>query len=185
MMLGLRVPIFGTGFVNGLWISFIGWFLNSAALMSYRQLLVRQTLENVPVTRLMQTGFKSVPPDLPVDKLVEEYFLHNDQRGFPVVAADRLIGMVCLEDVRKLEHNVWSHRIVRDIMTPTGALIQASPQDDVQHALSLLGHGKINQIPVVDNGRVSGLIRREDILKWLSLYEHAGAATAAASGQSR
>lgn len=185
MMLGVRIPIFGTGFVGGLWISFIGWFLNNAALMSYRQLLIKESLEDLPVTRLMQTGFKVVPPDLPVDRLVDEYFLHSDQRGFPVVAGDRLIGMACLEDVRKIERGAWPSRIVRDIMTPAGSLMQVGPRDDVHKALSLLGEGKVNQLPVVDDGQVRGLVRREDILKWLSLYESTDARTALALEQGR
>ncbi len=41
MSLGLRVPYFGTGVVSGVWIALIGWFLNNAAMMSYRQLLAR------------------------------------------------------------------------------------------------------------------------------------------------
>jgi Zn-dependent protease len=41
MALGLRVPYFGTGVLSGVWIALIGWFLNNAALMSYRQLLAR------------------------------------------------------------------------------------------------------------------------------------------------
>lgn len=186
MMLGLRVPVFGTGFVGGLWISFIGWFLNSAALLSYRQLLVKESLENVPAARLMQTGFMVVPPDLPVDRLVDDYFLHSDQRGIPVVAGDRLAGMVCLEDVRKIERCAWPHKRVREIMTPASALVQVAPQEDAHHVLSLLGERKFNQIPVVDGGQVRGLIRREDILKWLSLYEHPdGGAAAPAMGHGR
>ncbi|HEY0846445.1 MAG TPA: site-2 protease family protein [Noviherbaspirillum sp.] len=179
MMLGIRVPVFGTGFIGGLWISFIGWFLNNAALMSYRQLIIKESLENVPVTKLMQTGFKVVPPDLPVDRLVDDYLLHSDQRGFPVVAGDRLIGMVCLEDVRKQERRTWPFRAVRDIMTPASSLRHVMPQDDVHKALTLLGDGRINQIPVVEDGVVRGLVRREDVLKWLALYENADARTAA------
>lgn len=171
MMLGIRVPVFGTGFVGGLWISFIGWFLNSAALVGYRQLLIKESLDNVPVTRLMQTGFMVVPPDLPVDRLVDDYFLHSAQRGLPVVAGDRLVGMVCLEDVRKLDRAAWPYKSVREIMTPAGKLKQAGPQDDVPHVMSLLSEARVNQIPVVDDGRVRGLVRREDILKWLALYE--------------
>lgn len=185
MMLGFRVPVFGTGFVGGLWISLIGWFLNNAALVSYRQLLIRESLEHVPVSSVMQTGFSSAPPDLPVDMFVEEYFLHSDQRGFPIIAGDRLIGMVCLEDIRKLDRSLWPARTVRDIMTPAASLIRISPQDDVFNALSLLGESKVNQIPAIENGQVRGLIRREDILKWLSLYANADLKTAVASAQSR
>jgi len=171
MMLGMQVPIFGTGFIGGLWISFIGWFLNYAARMSYRQLLTKESLENVPITRLMQTEFASVAPELPIDRFVEDYVLHNAQRGFPVVEHGRLIGMACMEDLRKLERDIWPVRRVRDIMTPASDLIQVDRQDNVFKAMSLLGQGQVNQIPVVENGQVWGLIRREDILKWLSLYE--------------
>ncbi|HYD80286.1 MAG TPA: site-2 protease family protein [Paucimonas sp.] len=183
MMLGLRVPVFGTGFVGGLWISFIGWFLHSAASLGYRQLLIKESLENVPVARLMQTGFKSVPPDLPVDRLVEDYVLHSDQRGFPVTGSDRLLGMVCLEDVRKIERRAWPYKAVHDIMTPTSSLVSVGPQDDVHQALSLLGKHRINQIPVMEDGKMHGLIRREDIMKWLSLYEDVDARLTLATGK--
>jgi Zn-dependent protease len=42
MILGLRVPVFGAGAANGLWLAFIGWFLHSAAVASYRQVLPRE-----------------------------------------------------------------------------------------------------------------------------------------------
>jgi Zn-dependent protease/CBS domain-containing protein len=185
MMLGFRVPVFGTGFVSGLWISLIGWFLNNAALASYRQLVIRESLQNIPVSRLMQTGFSSAPSNLPVDRFVEEYFLHSGQRGFPIVEEDRLLGMVCLEDIRKIERGAWPKHTVRDIMTPVASLIQAHPQDDMTKVLSLFGEGRINQIPVVENGRVRGLIRREEILNWLALNDNADPKMAAALAQGR
>lgn len=185
MMFDFRVPVFGTGFANGLWIALIGWFLNNAALAGYRQLLIRQSLEHVPVSSLMQTEFSVVPPDFPVDRFVEQYFLHSDQRGFPVVAGDRLVGMVCLEDIRKLDRKAWPTVTARDIMTPVESLIRISPQEDGYKALSLLGQSKVNQIPVVENEQPKGLVRREDILKWLSLGENAELRIAAALGQGR
>ena len=183
MMLGLRVPVFGSGFVGGLWISFIGWFLHNAALLGYQQLVVKESLGDIPVTRVMQTGFMTVPPDLPVDRLVDDYFLHSPQRGLPVQGSDRLLGMVCLDDVRKLDRKRWPYTTVREIMTPSSALVQVGPQDDMHKALTLLGEGDVSQIPVVENGRVRGLVRREDILKWIALYVSPDAGMTISSSQ--
>lgn len=180
MMLGVRVPVFGTGFIGGLWISFIGWFLYSAALVSYRQLVLRESLHDVPVSRLMQTTLQGVPPDLPLDRLVDEYLLHSDQRAFPVIHDGRLAGIVCLDDVRKVERGAWPARVVADIMTPRSALVEVAPQDDAHKALGLLGEARVNQIPVIEQGQLRGLIRREDLLKWLALYANLDRRTASA-----
>ncbi len=170
MLFGARVPIFGTGPVNGLWLAFIGWFLNNAALMSYRQLLVREALEDVPVSRVMQSSFVSVNPAMSVSALVDERLLHSDQRAFPVVENDRFIGLVCLHDIRKMPRDAWSNTRVSDIMTPAASLTQVAPRDDTAEAMHILSQRGFNQLPVVENGEIRGLIRREDILKWLSLY---------------
>src|SRR5690606_36047103 len=66
MALGVRVPFFGTGVLGGLWLALIGWFLNNAAVMSYRQLLVRESLGDVKVARLMNPSVQDVSPQLSV-----------------------------------------------------------------------------------------------------------------------
>lgn len=170
MMLGLRVPFFGTGFINGMWLALIGWFLNNAALMSYRQLLIKEWLEDVPVTRLMLTNFLRVAPSLPVQKLVDEHLMPSGQRAFPVEENGRFLGIVCLHDLPKRPRQDWSTSTVGEIMTPTDSLITLAPDQDANDALALLGKHGVNQLPVVRNGQVLGLLRREDILKWLSLY---------------
>jgi Zn-dependent protease len=37
MAFGLRIPVLGSGLLNGIWLAFIGWFLNSAASQAYRR----------------------------------------------------------------------------------------------------------------------------------------------------
>jgi Zn-dependent protease/CBS domain-containing protein len=170
MILGVRVPIFGTGLIGGLWLAFIGWFLNNAALMSYQQLLVREALEHVPVSRLMRKQFDTVAPGLAVSTLVEEHIMGTEQRAFPVLAQNRLVGMVCLQDVRKVPRERWPERRVEDIMTPADRVAAVKPEDDAAEAMVVLTRRGVNQLPVVERGRVVGLLRREDILRWLSLY---------------
>jgi Zn-dependent protease/predicted transcriptional regulator len=174
MILGARLPFFGGGLVGGLWVAFIGWFLNNAAALSYRQLVIREALRDVPVSRLMLTQLATVPPDLSVSALVDRYLLGSDQRAFPVVADGRLEGMVCLREVRKLDRAAWDRTAVRDIMISADKLAFASPHEDAGEVLSRLASKDLNQLPVVENGRVRGLVRREDILKWLALYADLG-----------
>lgn len=169
MMLGVRVPFFGTGLLSGVWLAFIGWFLNQAALMSYRQLLVRESLDDVPVSRVMQSQFTTVSPDMTVSQLVDEHLLHSDQRAYPVVDGEMLVGLVCLEDVRKVGRDAWQQTRVAGIMTPAASLAQIAPTEDTSDALTTLTNRGVNQLPVVENGRVRGLVRREDILRWLAL----------------
>ncbi len=170
MMLGLRVPIFGGGFANGLWLALIGWFLNNAAVVSYRQLLVHQSLEDVPVLRLMHTRFERVTPQLSIQELVDEYVMPSGQRAFPVEERGRFIGLICLRDLPKRPRSAWHTTTVAEIMTPADKLATLAPEQDAAAALDLFGKHDVNQLPVVKGGQVLGLVRREDILKWLSLH---------------
>src|SRR5690606_25972323 len=170
MALGVRVPFFGAGLGGGLWLALIGWFLHNAAVASYRQLLVRESLLEVPVARLMTTEHKPVAPGLTVRRFVGEHLLRGDQRAFPVVDGGRLVGLVCLKDVHRLPRDEWDTRSVADIMTAAGELATLSPEDDGVEALNALNRRNVNQLPVVDGGRVIGIVRREDVLRWLAIY---------------
>jgi len=174
MILGLRVPVFGTGLVNGLWLAFIGWFLHSAALMSYRQLLVKEALEDVPVSRLMQTDFATVAVDLPLDALVDRYLSHSDQRAYPVMDGERLAGLACLKDIRNVPRGEWPEKRVGDIMRPIEEVACIAPEEEAGEAMHTLNRRNLNQLLVVQDGEVKGLLRREDILKWLALHGDEG-----------
>ena len=171
MMLGVRIPVLGTGFASGVWIAFIGWFLNNAALVSYRQLLTREALQDVPVSRLMMTRFASVTPDLSVEALVEEHVVRTGQRAFPVERNGRLAGIVCLRDIQQLPRQQRATSTVADIMTPAERIAIVHPEDDALDALETLARRNVNQLPVVEaDGTLRGLLRREDVLRWLALH---------------
>jgi Zn-dependent protease len=170
MMLGVQVPFFGSGVFPGMWLALIGWFLNNAALTSYRQLLVSEALHGVPVTRLMRRDLLSVYPAMSIDALVDERLMQSDQRAFPVIEDDNLLGLVCLHDIRRTPRDAWRNTFVGDIMTPAERLSTIGIDADAAQALQRLSREGVNQLPVMDHGRLVGLIQREDILKWLSLY---------------
>jgi Zn-dependent protease/CBS domain-containing protein len=169
MMLGLRVPIFGSGALGGLWLALIGWFLGNAARQSWQGRLIEDRLGSLPVSRVMHHDYREVESDLSVLELVDQGFLALSYRAYPVVAQGELRGLVSLEDVRRIGRDQWAATRVADIMTPLDRLYAVGPTDSASRALKLLAEQGVNQLPVVDRGRILGLVTREDILKWMAL----------------
>ena len=170
MIFGVQLPIFGTGLVSGLWLALIGWFLHNAAVMSYRQLLIERSLKGKRVADLMLRDVQTASPELSIRDFVDDYVMGRDQRAWPLTDGNRLVGLVCLEDVRRRPRQDWANTLLREIMTPAERLATVAPDEDAMQAMKLISRQNVNQLPVVENGRLRGLIRREDILRWLSLY---------------
>ena len=175
MIFGARVPVFGTGFIGGLWLTLIGWFLHNAAATSYRQLVVYDLLEGVSVSRLMRRDMPTVPSDIVVSQLVHDFLIGTDERAFPVLDGKRLTGLVCLEDVRKLSRDRWDGTLVSEIMTPVQQLSVIPPQEDAAAALREITRLDVRQVPVVEDGRLVGLLRRRDFVRWLHLQSDVSA----------
>jgi len=168
MIFGTDIPFLGSGFINGIWMAFIGWFLNSAASQSYQQVVIQDILHGVPVSRLMRLNPPTVPSDITISRLVHGYIMGTDDYGFPVIDnSQQFIGMVTLTDVRKVPQNAWDTKIVREIMTPADKLAVVTPEDDADDAWNELMSRDVRQLPVLNAGHLAGLFRRRDITRWL------------------
>jgi Zn-dependent protease/CBS domain-containing protein len=178
MSFGARIPFFGTGLGNGLWLTFIGWFLNNASSQSYQQVVIQDILEDVPVSRVMRANPPTCLADCSVSQLVDEYIMRTDDQSFPILedGTRRLVGIVTLDDVRGVRRTAWESTTVGDIMTPRAQLILTKPDEDASEGLSKLSSCDVRQLPVVDGGgELVGLLRRRDIVKWLQLHSELGA----------
>jgi Zn-dependent protease len=131
---GVRIPLVG-GFVGGLWLAFIGWFLQSAATQSYRQVVVQDLLRGVTVASLMRPSGPAAAPTTSVATLVHDYVMGTDERAFPMVRGDVLVGLICLDDVRKVPRQAWGTTTVGAIMTPVDRLTTVGPGDEAGEAL--------------------------------------------------
>jgi Zn-dependent protease/CBS domain-containing protein len=177
MIFGVQIPFFGSGFIGGLWLVFIGWFLSSAAVQSEQQVLLHDMLEGVPAARLMRSNVPTVPPTISVGELVYRYVMGTDERAFPVLEGDRLLGLVTLEDIRKIPREAWDTTTAGQIMTPADQLAAVRPQDDATEALDKLLQRDVRQVPVISEGHLVGLVRRRDIVRWLQLHTPEAAAS--------
>lgn len=169
MAFGARIPLLGTGLISGLWLAFIGWFLDSASQQSYRQIVVQDVLEGVPVSRMMRSDTPVASPDISVDSLVHERVMQSDEHAFPVMDGDQLVGIVCLDDVRSVPRSDWETTRVMDVMTPRSELVSVSVDDDASDALRKMIESDVRQLPVLREQQLAGLLRRRDVMRFLQL----------------
>lgn len=174
MLFGVTFPILGGGFINGIWIMFIGWFLQNAAVQSYRKVVVQDILEDIPVKRMMYTDVPVVSADLSVSKLIDDHIMKSDNRAFIVFDGEKMLGLVTIEDVRKTAPEARSLTLVRDVMTPSQKMIVVAPDEEAAEAFYRLESEDIRQLPVVNGNKIVGLLRRKDIIHWLQLQSKFG-----------
>jgi Zn-dependent protease/CBS domain-containing protein len=172
---GAQLPFFGTGLASGLWLVLIGWFLSSAATSTQERLVLEEALEGLQVARVMRRSGASVAPEVPVAQLVSDRFMASDQRAYPVMHDEDLVGIVSLADVRVAARDKWSELTVRDIMTPREGLATVTPEEAAFHALELMTSRDVSQLPVLQNGKLVGMVERRDLMRWLETMTPRGA----------
>jgi Zn-dependent protease/predicted transcriptional regulator len=170
MTFGARIPFFGTGLGGGLWLAFIGWFLNTASAQSYQQVVINDILEGVPVSRMMRKDPPTCRPTCTIARLVHEHILGTDDQAFPVLDGSQVVGLVTLEDVRRVARDAWDTMSVGDVMTPADRLVVVAPEEDASQALKKLTSADFRQLPVVHDGELVGLLRRRDVITWLQVH---------------
>ena len=165
---------FGLDWFSGLWLAFIGWFLENAASVSYRQAQWRGALQKFSASQVMTTDCPAVPPNITVSQLVQGYILTSGRQCFLVADEGRLEGVLILPNIKSVPQQNWEVTQVREIMTPMDKLAMAHPDQDASSILEKMDESGINQMPVVSGGRVIGLITRDDLLRFLHTLSELG-----------
>lgn len=170
------LQIFSGNWANGLWIAFIGWFLDNAAVQSQRQLAVQQTLAGHSAREVMMTDCPTIPRHLTLDVLVDQVVLPTGRRCLPVVESGELYGLLTLERIRNVPRERWPTTRVADIMIPLAELKIVRPEDELPTVFERMVDEDVNQFPVMDDGHFQGMVARENLLNFLRTREEVGLA---------
>ena len=152
--------------VGGLWLAFIGWFLLSAAQESFAQVAIRNTLAGVRAEDIMTRDIPTVPRDMSIEEYVHEV-LRTGRRCHIVTASDKPVGLITLHAARTVPREEWANTAIQAVMLPTEQIHSASPEEPVLGVLDRMQGEDINQMPVVSDGQIVGMIARDAILRVL------------------
>ena len=166
MIVGLGMAVTGR-WANGLWLLFIGWFLENAAVRSYQQLVLRQALKGVTIAEVMSRDCVTVPGDMTLTRLVYDYLLGMGRRCFFVADEEGLRGLLTVHNVKVIPQSRWGEVTAAQAMTPYEALKKVAPQDEALAVLERMDEEDVNQMPVVEEGQLVGLIGRDKLLHFV------------------
>jgi len=164
ILYGFAQILLGGGLFNGLWIAFIGWFLNSAAESNFQQVVLREALEGVQARNVMTQQCQLVPGSMKLDQLIDEQVFGAGQRCFFVADEGTLQGLVTLHNIRAVPREERDDLTAAQVMTSVNSVFRVHPDDDVWMVLQRMDEANVNQVPVTDNGHLLGLITRESLL---------------------
>jgi Zn-dependent protease/predicted transcriptional regulator len=155
-------------FVFSPFLILIALFIYIGANMESTAVKYSHLLQDVTVGDMMSRPVTTVPPNMPVSQIITMMY-SSKHLGFPVVERDTLIGMVTLADVNRTSPIDREAMQVRDIMTRDP--ITLPPAAPVIDALRIMSSHDIGRIPVVQDGRILGIVTRTDILKVTELRQ--------------
>ncbi|MCA8910223.1 MAG: site-2 protease family protein [Planctomycetes bacterium] len=164
------IEIFYGGFINGLWMLFIGWFLYSAARNSANQMQLRTSLQGHHLSELMDTGFAFAPADVDIDSFTRELVMHRSQSLWPVTQDGEVIGIVTLDDLAEVPPEARAHIKLGKIARPLDDVDFVSADLPGEEIMRKLAESDYGVMLVLEGGKVVGLIRQADIMRWMVMH---------------
>ena len=92
IFLGILLFIKGA-LISGVWMCLIGFFLKNAAQASYQNFLIQEVFHNDKIKKYTKPNPITVPPNLSLQELVDNYFHQHYYKMYPVTENDQLSGI--------------------------------------------------------------------------------------------
>jgi Zn-dependent protease len=156
----------GDGF-GGLWMAFIGWFLLQAATASQFQLKAESLLSGLRVSDLMTRDCAMVDGQTTLQQFVDEQLLKTARRCFIVTDGGKVAGLITPQEVRQIEREKWMETTVHEAMQPLDRVHFVQPSMPAFAAMEKMSAADVNQLPVMANGHLEGIVSRSQLLQVL------------------
>lgn len=137
---------------------------------SHRDLPGRSELASgTPVTHVT----RSVPiaqADTPLDEFASGVLIPLGEHLLPVAQDEKVIGVACMHDALRSTSVPADQLLVRDVMTPWELVIALDANSTIADAASAFATVTVHQMPVLDSGRLIGMVHRDDVTAWQRLH---------------
>jgi predicted transcriptional regulator len=163
---GLLESFAGAG-LNALWLVLVGWFLLGAAGSSAQQSAADDHLRGLRVADVMSRDCAQVEAGTSLREFVIHHLMRTGRRCFLVTQDGRVVGLLTPEELSVADRSRWAHTPVGAVMRPLEELTAVSPDSSASEWLASMSGGDVRPLPVVQDGRLQGVLSRGDFLRVL------------------
>ena len=167
IVLGIFMIISGNLF-NGLLMAFIGWFLESAAVAQIHQQTLRDLLAGHTVMDALRSDIQSVSSDTSVQDLIDHHIIGRGRRYFLVREDHKPLGMLTIHRIKEIPQEKRKETNVSEIMIPEAEVRKVNYKDNLWSSLKEMNQEGVNQLLVMENGNIEGILSREGILSFIN-----------------
>ena len=159
--------VFSGNFLGGIWIAFIGWFLESAANAQLQQQAIQDLLSGHTVSQAMNQSYTIIPSNTTIQQLADEHILGEGRRFFIIEEMDKVLGILTLHNIKEVPRSDWSNTTVDQRMIPADQMHRAYPDEALWDALKMMDENGVNQVPVMEGEHMLGVLSREGVISFL------------------
>ena len=151
----------------------LAFFIYIAASGEEQHVLLKAAFEDVTVGEIMtpRGELRTVTPETTLEELNQRMFRER-HTGYPVLADDELVGLVTLEDVQRKQPGASGANAVEGVMTRDLKTVESSAP--VMDAIQQMQREGIGRLLVVDDGQLTGIISRTDVMRSLEIIQQSG-----------
>ena len=145
---------------------FVAFFVYVGASEEEKATKISVSLEGISVRDIMSAPVRSIALEMTLEELKELMF-REKHRGYPVMSDEALVGIVTLTDLQRVPEAERAHTRVDQVMARKLYLI--GPLEEASTAMKMMNEMQIRRLPVIDEGRLVGIVSREDLVRAIEL----------------
>lgn len=166
IMIGV-FQVFQDNFVDGIWIAFIGWFLESAAASQIQRQALDELLSEHLVHEAMSNDFGIVYPDSTIQEIIDNHFIGANRRSLIVKNDNTIVGYLTPKQINSVSISDRQNMTVEEAMVPIQNVAKVNSNSQLLDALKTMDENDIAEIPVIENGNYIGILNRDSIIKFM------------------
>jgi Zn-dependent protease len=174
IILGVGQIVVGN-IATGLWLAFIGWFLETAARAAVRRQEIKDLLAGHCVSEAMDLQHAIIPASTTLKQLVERYDQAIAQGDFMIEVDNHTIGLLTSHQIQEIPRSEWPTTPVGRIMLPVTQVKSVEPDGELWTVLQEMERDGLSRLPVIANGVVQGTLSRERIMRFLRIIQELAA----------